>query len=118
MRRLLIAALSTVCLIAAASDATARDASGNYQVFGFGYKSCGAYLADEDGGTPYNTWLGGYLTAFDHETSGLNNILDGTDMSGAIAWVKNYCQQYPTDQFSTAARKFTKFMMEKSHEHP
>jgi hypothetical protein len=93
------------------------DASGRFTIFSSGVNSCGKYLSeiaqDELLGYYYDNWLEGYLSAFNRHTDGIDNILEGTDMRGAIAWVKNYCQQYPIDDFETAASKLIDFMMQK-----
>jgi hypothetical protein len=51
----------------------------------------------------YEDWLGGYLTAYDRNTDGITNILEGTDIAGAMLWLENYCRMHPTESFADAA---------------
>jgi hypothetical protein len=114
IRRLALCA--SILLFASVLSPTAcraADASGRYMIFSHGVTSCGRFLSEENEliKSGYDGWLAGYLSAFNVQTPGVNNILEGTDLDGAIAWVKNYCQQFPTDAFKTAASKLTEFMM-------
>jgi len=117
IRRLVLRA--SILLFASVLSTTACRATdqGKFVELGSGIDSCGKYLSEhaenELAGIAYLAWLQGYLTAFNHETPGVYNILEGTDIDGAIGWINNYCQQYPTDHFATAASKLIYFMMQK-----
>lgn len=115
IRRLVLRA--SILLFASVLSTTACRAAdpGKFMVFGVGTNSCGKYLSDvaERDDVVYFTWLTGYLTAFNHETLGVDDILGGTDIHGAIGWIRNYCQQHPTDDFAIAASRLTDFMMQK-----
>jgi hypothetical protein len=112
IRRLVLRA--SILLFASVLSTTACRAAdpGKFMVFGVGTNSCGKYLS-ETGRRCLFTWLTGYLTAFNHETLGVDDILGGTDIHGAIGWIRNYCQQHPTDDFAIAASRLTDFMMQK-----
>jgi hypothetical protein len=51
----------------------------------------------------YEDWLGGYLTAYNRKTDEITNILEGTDIAGAMLWLENYCRMHPTESFADAA---------------
>jgi hypothetical protein len=105
-------------LIGLALSATAclsYDADG-FVSFGVGNKSCDQYVADAkqpDRGFVYETWLSGYLTAFNAYNPGVADILTGMDFDGAVAWIKNYCREHPTVVVHVAAVKFIQFMQHK-----
>jgi hypothetical protein len=89
----------------------AADSEGYFVVIsGWGTASCGKYLSDISFQGDYEAWIAGYLTAFNQKTPIISNILMGTDALGALAWIKNYCLQNPTDDVLTATEKFTDFM--------
>jgi len=98
IRRLVLRA--SILLFASVLSTTACRATdqGKFVELGSGIDSCGKYLSEhaenELAGIAYLAWLQGYLTAFNHETPGVYNILEGTDIDGAIGWINNYCQQY------------------------
>jgi hypothetical protein len=50
----------------------------------------------------YEDWLGGYLTAYNRNTD-ITNILEGTDIAGAMLWLENYCRMHPTESFVDVA---------------
>ncbi len=51
----------------------------------------------------YEDWLGGYLTSYNRNTDEITNILEGTDIPGAMLWLENYCRMHPTKSFADAA---------------
>ena len=81
--------------------------------FGVGNRSCDQYVLDAqqpDRGFVYETWLSGYLTAFNAYSPGVSDILTGKDFDSAVAWIKNYCQDHPTVVVHRAAVKLIRFM--------
>jgi hypothetical protein len=67
--------------------------------FGVGNRSCDQYVLDArqpDRGFVYETWLSGYLTAFNAYSPGVSDILMGKDFASAVEWIKHYCQDHPT----------------------
>ena len=97
----------------------AEDTNGHFTVWGHGNSSCGKYLSsNESVEGDFLTWLAGYFTAFNEFTDDVNDILQGTDLAGGEAWIKNYCLQNPTDNFRTAAGALTKFMQDKRQSAP
>jgi hypothetical protein len=95
------------------------DAEG-FVSFGVGNRSCDQYVLDTqrpDRGFVYETWLSGYLTAFNAYRSGASDILTGTDFDSAVAWVKSYCRDHPTVVVHGAATKLIQHM-QKSRSDP
>jgi hypothetical protein len=95
----------------------AADAQNRLVVRGQGQASCGRYLSDialnnvQD--NYYMVWMQGFVTATNGFAVGLGDILAGTDDLGAMAWVKNYCHQNPTNTFFDAVAALVVFMREK-----
>jgi hypothetical protein len=58
----------------------------------------------------YETWLSGYLTAFNAYYPGFPDILMGKDFDSAVAWIKIYCGNYPTVVVHGAAVKLIQDM--------
>jgi hypothetical protein len=111
-RRLLSWGCALIGLACSATGCLSYDADG-FVSFGVGNKSCDQYVADTgqpDRGFVYETWLSGYLTAFNAYKPGSSDILTGTDFNGAVAWIQNYCRQHPTVVVHVAAVKFIQFM--------
>ncbi len=64
-------------------------------VLGFGNKSCGTYVkarSERYGDSDYRGWLTGYLSARNGRFNGFYDLLEGSDLSGAMLWLENYCQ--------------------------
>ena len=98
-------------MLGASSGARAADENGNFLILGVGTDLCGKYLSQADStNVIYVAWLTGFLTAIDVTTPSLRNILSGTDIDGAMSWIKDYCQQNPTATFSQAVRALTLFL--------
>jgi hypothetical protein len=92
------------------------DAKG-FVSFGVGNKSCEQYVSDAqrpDRGFVYETWLSGYLTAFNAYNPGVSDILTGTDFDRAVVWIKGYCREHPTAAVHAATVKFIQFMRQKT----
>jgi hypothetical protein len=58
----------------------------------------------------YETWLSGYLTAFNAYSPGVSDILMGKDFDSAVAWIKDYCGGHPTVVVHGAAVKLIQDM--------
>ena len=83
--------------------------------FGVGNKSCDQYMLDAqqpDREFVYETWLSGYLTAFNAYSPGVSNILMGKDFDSAVVSIKNYCQDHPTAVVHRAAVNLIQSMQE------
>jgi hypothetical protein len=63
-----------------------------------------------DRGFVYETWLSGYLTAFNAYSPGVSDILTGTYFDSAVVWNKNYCEDHPTVVVHAAAVKLIQYM--------
>jgi hypothetical protein len=105
-----------IVLMLSATVCLSYDAKG-FVSFGVGNKSCDQYVSDAqqpDRGFVYETWLSGYLTAFNAYNQGVSDILVGTDFDGAVAWIKSYCREHPTAVVHIAAVKLIQFMQQKT----
>jgi hypothetical protein len=115
--------LTIACLLSLVPSRSAS-ASG-YMVLGVGGHSCGAYVGassdSNDRGVYYATWLAGYLTAVNVQLWMLSepgpadtsaDILEGTDVRGAMLWLENYCRAHPTTVFSDAAHHLEMHQLE------
>lgn len=80
-----------------------------WTVFGVGNRTCGRWTLDHreqnDEYTSELAWLGGFLTALNHESvlDAHANLTDDTDMPAATGWIDNYCIAHPLDRLATAA---------------
>jgi hypothetical protein len=79
--------------------------SGAKMIFGQGLNSCGAWTRARqtksfDAGLSAQ-WVAGYLSGMNMETAA-PNALAGTDFSGLMAWIDNYCQSKPLDPIANA----------------
>ena len=103
---------AAVALVSSATICLAYDSAG-FVSFGVGNKRCGQYTADArqpERGFVYETWLSGYLTAFNAYNPGTADVLTGTDFDGAVVWIKDYCREHPTVVVHAAAVKLIEFM--------
>jgi hypothetical protein len=99
-------------LLLSATGCLSYDSDG-FVSFGVGNKRCGEYIVDarQPGrGFVYETWLSGFLTAFNAYNPGVSDILIGTDFEGAVVWINDYCREHPTVVVHAAAVKFIRFM--------
>ena len=114
-RSLASCACALIALASSASACLGYDSDG-FVSFGVGNKFCNQYLADAeqpDRGFVYETWLSGYLTAFNAYNAGNSDVLTGTDFDGAVAWIKSYCRDHPTVIVHVAAVKLIQFVQQK-----
>ena len=93
-------------------------AASKYTTFGIVGQGCGSWTVQQDnaagrGSTPeyqvaparlqFQSWLGGYLTAYSHWVENGSGPVSDSVHVGAIAWVDNYCQENPLKHVSQAA---------------
>jgi len=98
---------ASFALMLSATPCWSYDSAG-FVSFGVGNKPCDQYLVDAqqpERGFVYETWLSGYLTAFNAYSPGVSDILTGEDFASAVAWIKNYCRDHPTAVVHRAAVK-------------
>jgi len=104
-----------IALIASSTLALPVDSQrpGDVAVYGVGTASCGAWL-EARAAKPsrldirvrqFETWLHGYLTAYNVFISGSPDVLK-TDAAGMRAFVDKYCKDNPTAAFIAAANNF------------
>jgi hypothetical protein len=98
MKRLILAAV----LLCVLPCARARDAGGSFATVEA--SSCATLLQDRKArGWAYNAdtaWVAGYLTAYNALTPDTNDILGGTDLSGAMLRLQRYCEAHPADSLA------------------
>ena len=114
-KRPAIWACASFGFILSATACLSYDANG-FVSFGVGNRSCDQYVTDAhqlQRGFVYETWLSGYLTAFNAYNRGIADILAGTDLDGAVSWIKHYCSEHPTAVVHVAAEKLIRFMQER-----
>jgi hypothetical protein len=105
-------------LILSATLCWSYDSEG-FVSFGVGNRSCDRYVLDArhpDRGFVYETWLSGYLTAFNAYSPGVSDILMGKDFGSAVEWIKNYCQDHPTVVVHSAAVKLIQSMQKNGND--
>ncbi|MDD1450855.1 hypothetical protein NHF48_007550 [Sphingomonas sp. H160509] len=85
-----------------------------WMAYGPGVQSCGHWTqVRRDGGidnATMQTWLAGFISgqnAVLSATNSITNILEGSDIPGANAWVDNYCAAHPLAPLSEAALKLS-----------
>ena len=102
MKGIVLAAL----LMVAALPARGYD-DGGYVSYGTGGKSCGTWQEDRRAGgfkkTILATWVTGYVTGYNAWVEGSNDVGEGTDIDGLLAWIDNYCAENPLNSISKAA---------------
>ena len=86
-------------------------------IYGTGTVSCGKLVQDIRGNPQaikhYETWLGGYITAYSVYTSPTGVVGNDTDLQALMEWVHTYCQKNPTQIVAAAAIKLIIFQSEK-----
>jgi len=92
--------LSLIVLVlsfAITTPATAYDKTGAYSAQGS--PSCGAWVKNrkEDSwtGSALETWITGYITAYNLQTPDVYNILGNTGIDSVYLWMDKYCQENP-----------------------
>ena len=95
------------------SPARASDAKGKFQLWGEGSTSCGGFISNAGKKQLGIQWMLGFLSAYNEVGYNGKDILAGTDVDGAFAWVENYCKQNPTDRLHVASAALVKFMLHK-----
>jgi hypothetical protein len=97
-------------LVIALLCCAAEYANAGTQAYGFGTKSCGAYLDarahNKELETAFTTWATGLFTGINAVRGGDTDVLKGTDMQGAMYWLDNYCHGNPTTMFAGALIEF------------
>jgi hypothetical protein len=95
--------------------AYALDDNGRYMVVGMGAKSCGSFIeaSRNNSKTTYlrfETWLTGYLSAYNRDTSQTYDIRGGSDLDGINVWLENYCRANPLETYIDAVYQLTYIM--------
>ena len=86
-----------------ATMARADEHPGQVMVFGSGTASCGSWMLSRNN-YENDAWIFGFLTAYNmYLVKRGTTISAGTDASGPIGWVDNYCRAHPLDSIFDAA---------------
>ena len=101
---------STVATLLLAVFLISGTAWGAATNFGLGLKSCGLWTAvkeeSPDMRGELTTWVAGYLTAYSVWVEGdKGGPVTKGDVSGAVAWIDNYCQEKPLNNVAQAAER-------------
>jgi hypothetical protein len=104
--------IAQMLIAAVVATATSSAALAQPTVYGGGNVSCGTYstykVQDLLMYTASTTWTMGYLTAMSQQLQ--IDLLKGTDLNGAIAWLDNYCAQNPIELYVTANYQLVLFL--------
>ncbi len=101
-----------VCLLMFSSLAIASNRQGEYNVKGFGAKSCGSFVSAYENQRQDNitflSWLQGFFSGYNYfNNDGVSDVAQ-TDVNGLEQWILNYCRAQPTQDVSDAAIAFVK----------
>jgi hypothetical protein len=107
MRKVLIAAIAAVALLAGSAEADTA-------LLGLGSSSCGTWTAARNGGNAwgYEQWVLGFLTGIGSAAPNIKALggtldpLRGTDYAGVLAWFDNYCRAHPLVDLGIAGWAF------------
>ncbi len=80
-----------------------------YEILGPGAAPCGTWtsqrqLPDQALALSNQTWVLGYITAYNEYLATSGNVAAGTDSDGIAAWIDTYCAAHPQDDLAHAAR--------------
>jgi hypothetical protein len=117
--------MSVLCLAVGIGMPSLTPAQAN-MVMGYGTQSCGTWTANRITGTSamaaaavgpkvsdlittsimqkllMETWVTGFVSAYNIWESSNGDILVGKDANGLYAWMDNYCAKHPLDQLAAA----------------
>lgn len=103
MRKILFIFCIFFCSISFAENNTKP-----YWIRNWGIQSCGSYISSDDvQKLAMDSYASGFLTGFNasnslSKTKFSSKVGDKVDEQGIQMWLKNYCNQFPTDRFSNA----------------
>jgi hypothetical protein len=82
-----------------------RPAPGRYTIYGFGARSCGAWVEarreESLTATAYEGWMLGFVSGYGY---GSEDQLRVTDAKAMSVWLDNYCQAHPLDTIAVASQ--------------
>jgi hypothetical protein len=90
-----------------------------YEIRGGGAASCGAWLHDRAAGGNSTvrfgreSWLMGYITAYNAFVFPAGDIAEGVDAFGLFGWIDNFCTSHPLDTIGSAASQLTAALRQK-----
>ena len=104
----MIAALVALAMAPAQAAPAPQQQARPTMVVGHGNTSCGKWTqARGDRGassTIYGAWLGGFISGINMaDPIARDDLSEGTDFDGLLAWVDSYCAANPLDKVFTAA---------------
>jgi hypothetical protein len=117
-----------VCFAAMIWGTVANAEPGTIPVMGSGRESCGRLIAAIGGNDPpgpgeeiiietkrgvffgeykkYQEWLMGFVAGFNADQPGREYTVHGIDLAGMDLWMRNWCNQHPTETVFTGAVAF------------
>jgi hypothetical protein len=111
MKRLILA----LAMVVMVSPAWGGDANGKYMVLAYGNDSCGKWTKEHarssETSRHHETWIIGFISAYNRETPGIVNLMKGIDYAGWVSWIDNYCKDNPIDDLDDAASALVTFLI-------
>jgi hypothetical protein len=82
-----------------------------FKIIGAGVDSCGTWMADRHhprspDALQDEQWVLGFLSGVGYEGGEGVDPLNDMEANGVWAWIDNYCQAYPIETITTAAKAF------------
>ncbi len=86
-------------------------------IWGQGTNSCGRWLEerkkDSLESATLTVWVVGFLTAYNVYVAPSGDVLEGTDVDGAVAWIDNYCTAHPLETVASASEALVRALAPK-----
>jgi hypothetical protein len=99
-----------------AASTYGADRKGAYRLYGS--RTCSEYLQAKQEGNPVggvavDGWVAGYISAYNSIAPDTFNIMGGSDLGGALLWLKNYCEKQPLSELGEAMQLLIKELQPK-----
>jgi len=107
-------------ILGIAFPAFATDKNGNYAIWGVGSSSCIKYttLRAANDVNDYETFIMGYLTAYNHMADETYSISGAMTMDEVLTWLDGECELKPTSAFDQAVIEFIVTHHDKRSKYP
>ncbi|MBV9522360.1 MAG: hypothetical protein JO010_06190 [Alphaproteobacteria bacterium] len=101
-----------VLALAPTCPAGAADDTGTYTVLGPGAESCGSYSEARRVKLDlrFRAWITGYITAANGYEKDTNNYVGAAGLEGVFAWLDQWCDANPGQQFAIAAAELLLYL--------
>jgi hypothetical protein len=102
-------------LLLACTEAGAQQTRKPVVIYGYGQSSCGAWLEARRGQTDpayvgMGHWVLGFITAYNWHRPDGGDVLHGSDIHGALAWIDQYCRNDSTANLATAMARLIRHL--------